>query len=338
MLDVRTEERFPSDDHLDEDWMGLVSADPAATIFHSSRFLRRWCRHLRGRCDLRLRFVHRDGDLIGVIPEVREHEGDRAVAHFAGGYHVTDYLGPVSRPADRSDVVDAWFDALSSEDDWDELAAGGLAEDAGWHDLIAKRATDAGYDVSGPTREDVCPVVDVSGGWDGYLERLSSKQRHEIRRKARRLSREASTVKLVTIDHQELHDEVDRFVALARTDEGEKGGFFEDEAKAAFFHSLVAEFGPERRFRMHRLDIDGKVAAYTVSFVFGDRWGLYNSAFERSFGHLSPGMVLVGEVIRIAAEHGCGTFDLLRGDEPYKYRFGAVDRPLQRVEIAKAGS
>lgn len=341
MLDVRTEERFPSDDRLDGAWMRLVSADPAATIFHTSRFLRRWCRHLRGRCDLRLRFVERDGELIGVVPEVREVEaaadGRRTVAHFAGGYHVTDYLGPVSRPEDRADVVDAWFAALAAEDDWDQLTAGGLAEDAGWHDLIAARAEAAGFTVTGPTREDVCPVIDVSGGWDGYLDRLTSKQRHEIRRKARRLSREASTVKLVNADPEELHGEVDRFIELAATAEGEKGRFFDDE-KAAFFHSLAAEFGPDRRFRIHRLDIDGGVAAYVVSLVFGDRWGLYNSAFERSLGHLSPGMVLVGEVIRIAAEHGCCTFDLLRGDEPYKYRFGAVDRPIQRVVIARGGS
>lgn len=338
VLDVRTEDRFPTDERLDRAWMDLVAEDPAASIFHTSTFLRRWCRHLRGRCDLRLRFVHRDGGLIGVVPEVRENEGGpagpRTVAHFAGGYHVTDYLGPVSRPEDRAEVIDAWFDALEREADWDELLAGGLAEDAGWHDLIADRARAGGLDVTGPKLEDVCPVVDTSGGWGAYLGRITGKQRHEIRRKARRLIREVDDVELHEVHRPEMHEEIDRFIAMARDSQGDKGSFFEAESMQAFFHSLVAEFGNDGTLRLHRLQIDGSASAYTVSLCHGGRWGLYNSAFDRRLGRLSPGMVLVGELIRIAAQEGYEVFDLLRGDEPYKYRFSAVDRPIHRLVVA----
>jgi CelD/BcsL family acetyltransferase involved in cellulose biosynthesis len=37
------------------------------------------------------------------------------------------------------------------------------------------------------------------------------------------------------------------------------------------------------------------------------------------------GSVLTYQAIRLAAEAGARTLDLLRGTEPYKYRFGAVD-------------
>lgn len=340
VLDVRTEDRFPTDEGVDRAWMDLVAADPAASIFHTSHFLRRWCRHLRGRCDLRLRLVHRDGELIGVVPEVRENEGGptgpRTVAHFAGGHHVTDYLGPVSRPDDRADVVDAWFGALENERDWDELNAGGLPEDAGWHELIAERARAGGLEVTGPKQEGVCPVVDTSDGWDAYLERITGKQRHEIRRKARKLVREADSVQLVDVERADMHDELDRFIGMARGGDGEKASFFESEAMRSFFHSLVAEFGGDRTFRLHRLDVDGSPAAYTVSLCHDGRWGLYNSAFDREIGNLSPGMVLVGEVLRLAAQEGFDVLDLLRGDEDYKYRFGAVDRPVQRLKVLGA--
>ena len=33
-------------------------------------------------------------------------------------------------------------------------------------------------------------------------------------------------------------------------------------------------------------------------------------------------------MLEVAADEGCTTFDLLRGDEAYKYRFGSVDREL----------
>ena len=54
-------------------------------------------------------------------------------------------------------------------------------------------------------------------------------------------------------------------------------------------------------------------------------WG-YNSAVNRDFLELSPGWVLLAHQIRWACEHGRTELDFMRGDEAYKYRFGAVDR------------
>jgi CelD/BcsL family acetyltransferase involved in cellulose biosynthesis len=74
----------------------------------------------------------------------------------------------------------------------------------------------------------------------------------------------------------------------------------------------------------------------TVSLVHSGEWGLYNSAFDPTLRMLAPGMVLVGNLIEIAAAEGNTVFDLLRGDEPYKYRFGATDRTLRRYTIERA--
>ncbi|HEX2029346.1 MAG TPA: GNAT family N-acetyltransferase [Nitriliruptorales bacterium] len=340
MPDVQTEQRFP-DGALTDDWLDLVALDPAASVFHSARFLRLWSHHLRGDRELRLRFV-RDGEvLLGVVPEVRDRTPDgRRMIQFAGGEHVTDYLGPISRPQHRDLVAGAWIDTLASEDDWDELIAGGLAEDAGWHQPLIAHASRARLEVCGDDVEDVCPRIDLSGGWDAYLQRLSGKHRHEIRRKARKLAREGGVVKLIAVDPEDLDDALTIFLELNRRLEDDKGRFFVADRMEDFFRALTYEFGPDRTLRMHRLDIDGAPAAVTVSLVgdgVGDKeWGLYNSAFERGYGALAPGVVLVGEVIRIAADEGYAGFDLLRGDEPYKYRFGARDRPLRRVTVVPA--
>jgi CelD/BcsL family acetyltransferase involved in cellulose biosynthesis len=43
----------------------------------------------------------------------------------------------------------------------------------------------------------------------------------------------------------------------------------------------------------------------------------------------------VWELFGRAAPEGLTTFDLLRGDEPYKYRFGAVDRTLHTLSLVR---
>lgn len=332
---LQTEEQFP-DDPLAEAWERVVTRDPAATVFQEARFLRVWCRHLRGQCDLRLRFLLDGEDLVGVVPEVRVVRDGMRIARFAGGLHVTDYLGPVSLPEAREQVVSAWLDALASEEAWDRLVASGLAEDAGWAGLIAAGARERGWSVDGPERLDVCPRIDLRGGWDAYLARLDAKQRHEIRRKARKLARQTGSVALVAVPDTEIEQATEEFIAMHRTSPGEKGRFFEDHDNEDFFRALAKEFGPDDTLRIHRLDLDGQPAAMTVSLVDREEWGVYNSAFDREWSELAPGMVLVGELIRVAAEEGLEVLDLLRGDEAYKYRFGATGRVIERVRITRS--
>jgi CelD/BcsL family acetyltransferase involved in cellulose biosynthesis len=45
-------------------------------------------------------------------------------------------------------------------------------------------------------------------------------------------------------------------------------------------------------------------------------------------------MVLVGSLIEEAIEEGKHTFDFLRGNEPYKKRFGPVPRPVHEIVLA----
>ncbi|MGH3441720.1 MAG: GNAT family N-acetyltransferase [Nitriliruptorales bacterium] len=332
---LRTEERFP-DGPLAEAWDRLVREDPAGTVFQEARFLRAWCRHLRGRCDLRLRFLLDGDEVVGVVPEVRVVRDGVRIARFAGGLHVTDYLGPVSLPEARERIISRWLDALREEDDWDRLVVAGVVEDAGWAGLIADGARARGWAVDGPERLDVCPRIDLRGGWDAYLGRLDAKQRHEIRRKARKLAREAGSVALVDVPVAELEPALEDFIAMHRTSPGEKGRFFADRDVEDFFRALAKELGHDATMRIHRLDLDGRPAAMTLSLVDHAEWAIYNSAFDQEWSGLAPGMVLVGEVIRSAADEGLEVLDLLRGDEPYKYRFGARDRVVQRARATRS--
>jgi hypothetical protein len=61
---------------------------------------------------------------------------------------------------------------------------------------------------------------------------------------------------------------------------------------------------------------------------------VYNSGYDPGYAHVSAGMVLVGMMIEDAARLGLTVFDFLRGNEAYKYRFGATDTPIWRVIAA----
>jgi CelD/BcsL family acetyltransferase involved in cellulose biosynthesis len=66
-----------------------------------------------------------------------------------------------------------------------------------------------------------------------------------------------------------------------------------------------------------------------------DKLWIYNSGFNPSHYELSPGWVLMADLIRWAIDHGRTEVDFLRGDEEYKYRLGGVDRHIVRLTIER---
>ena|SRR5438105_11909593 len=64
---------------------------------------------------------------------------------------------------------------------------------------------------------------------------------------------------------------------------------------------------------------------------------LYLSGFDPALARFSLGTLLVGHAIEEAVREGAEEFDFLRGQEDYKYRWGAKDRLVyrRRFQISK---
>jgi CelD/BcsL family acetyltransferase involved in cellulose biosynthesis len=334
-------------------WDALAALDPAATLFQRARWLARWDEVLAGPRALRLRTFH-DGDrLVGILAETRELQrlpsGPQELLRMAGGDEVTDYLGPVSLPTHRAAVARAYAATLVEERGWDEVVLTGLAEDTGWPASIAVAAREAGLRVSHDDVEDVCPRVDLAGGRDAYLSRLPGRMRQEMTRKARKLARDVGEYEVHTYAPDETATGIEDFLAQVVLPEDEKSTFFRRPEMQQWFRTLAEEYAADGTLRVHRLDVGGLPAAMTVSLVdvaLDDpgagrvddaprTWGLYNSSFDPTLAALSPGVVLVWELIGQAADDGFEVFDLLRGDEAYKYRFGAVDRAVRTLTLMR---
>jgi CelD/BcsL family acetyltransferase involved in cellulose biosynthesis len=314
-------------------WAELVEADPAGTFFHTPAYLKLYWEEFGDTPEsLLLAFAEEDdGTQVGAVAFERIGETLR----FLGGTEVTDYMGPVGL-SDRQDAMakELWT-ALLAREDWGEADLRGLPEDRSWLGLLRDAAAAADLSVEETDDQNgVAPFLPLPASWDEYLAGLSSKQRHEIKRKARKLAEEAGPFRIVTADGDTLIPLLDRFVELHHSSEGPKGVFLVPGMEI-FFRRLGEEFSADGVFRLTFIEVGGELAAGTIGFVWGGTSYLYNSAFDRSWGTLAPGMVLVAEDIRLAIEEGCTGFDLLKGDYAYKYRFGSVPRAVKRLVVTR---
>lgn len=335
MAELVTHQGVPQDADTRARWHAVLEADPLGTFFHTPEYLEVWGDVLGRRANLRVHEVLVDGEPVGFVPVALQREGSPTgpleVVRFMGGSEVTDYPGPVSLPEHRAVVVATYLDRLVQDADWDEFVAGGLVVGSGWDELWPQHAAERGLTTLGAAPDDVCPRIDLTGGFGAYLERLPGKLRHELRRKARKLARDAGDLQLVEVGPQGMEEALTRFFAFNTESGDDKGRFFASGEMQTWFRALADRLGGGGAFRLHELHVGGMPAAACVSLVHGNEWGLYNSAFDETLAMLAPGMVIIGELLEVAAAEGCTAFDLLRGDEAYKYRFGAEDRELLTV-------
>jgi CelD/BcsL family acetyltransferase involved in cellulose biosynthesis len=170
---------------------------------------------------------------------------------------------------------------------------------------------------------------------DDYLATLGKKERHEIRRKVRRA--EAAGEVLLTASPDPLAD-LPAFIDLHQKRWGAEGLFPDTEGGAqsrVFFRRLFELLGADGPLRLAFLTVGGRRIAACVSFETDDAVLYYNAGVDPDARELSPGVVMVERLVRRALERGARRLDFLRGDEPYKYEWGAVNETIQRLLVRR---
>jgi CelD/BcsL family acetyltransferase involved in cellulose biosynthesis len=289
-------------------------------------WMRAWQEIFAPGASLWIRSFQQGGELIG-IAALRVEE---RTARLIGDAEVCDHLDLVCTADRREDFCIALLDHLKGNG-IERLELNPLRPDSAVMRALVPAARAGGYPVS-VAEEDVLFELDLPDSWEDYLQTLSGKQRHEVRRKLRRLETRAA-VRFRLEQAAAVHAAVDDFLVLFRQNRRDKAAFMDDRM-AAYFRSL-AEYVPGTRIGF--LDVDGGPAAAVWCCDHGGTRYLYNSGYDANLGHLSVGILCKLLSIRDAIAAGLRTYDFLKGDEAYKRQLGGKPVPIYRCRINLAG-
>ena len=276
-----------------------------------------------------------DVDLTPVAPSAK-------AIFFGASYHA-DYATILADPDDLPAVTDAVARYLDGPDcgDWDvvdlrRLRCGDPAG-AALSTALGRVEVERGWTLN-IEREDVCPVVTfpVGADLDAYLATLGKKERHEIRRKVRRAE---AFGEIQLDDSPRPLDELEAFIDLHQKRWGDDGLFPATpggDQSRILFRRLFELFGPDGALRLTFLSVGGRRIAAGIHFETADEILYYNAGVDPEARDLSPGVLMVHAYVQRALARGIRRMDFLRGDEPYKYEWGAVDEPIQRVLVRRS--
>jgi CelD/BcsL family acetyltransferase involved in cellulose biosynthesis len=324
---------------LKPEWNNLLHRGCCDTLFLTWEWQSMWWKHL-GEGDLVLLGFRAmdDGRLAGIAPLFFAcDEDDRTVVRVIGCRDVSDYLDLIIERGQEDAVYGALLDYLEGDAPaWDLVDLCNIPQDSVTYVRLRELADARGYQTLVEI-EDVCPIISLPATWDEYLLMLSKKQRHEVRRKLRKADLEADTRFFIVGPDHDLRAEMQAFVDLHQKSTPEKDQFMDPQMQG-FFFDVALELQEQGWLQLAFVEMDGERAAALLNFDYGGDILVYNSGYDPArFRQLSPGIIVTARSIEQAIALGRGKFDFLRGDEVYKYRFGAQDTEVRRLLIAKPG-
>jgi CelD/BcsL family acetyltransferase involved in cellulose biosynthesis len=363
-------ERRPFDSIDRETWDTLAARNPWATPFARWAFHRAWWDAYGGSAHDQTTVVLDGQDVVAIVPLMHRHEveptdserqttmrhaGDlltpvepHAKAVFFGASYHADYATVLAAPADLDAVAEALAEHLAAgapideahPEPWDvvdlrRLRCGDPAAEA-LAAAFGRREMREGWTLN-VEREDVSPVATLpeNGTFDDFLGTLGKKARHEIRRKLRR-AEAAGEVALE--DAPDPLSELDAFIDLHQRRWGEQGLFKPGpggDASRVFIRRLFELLGAEGVIRLAFLSVGDRRIAAGIHLETPDSYLYYNAGVDPDARDLSPGVVMVAKYVERAIAAGKRRLDFLRGNESYKYEWGAVDEPIQRLLVRR---
>jgi CelD/BcsL family acetyltransferase involved in cellulose biosynthesis len=179
----------------------------------------------------------------------------------------------------------------------------------------------------------ICPLLNLPDDWDGYLSALSANTRQKIRRFLRMVEND-NKFRITHAQADTLERDVDTLLKFWSARWGLRKG---DRLNAMLASS---------RTILHRCFDNGclflpilwhEEAALAALAIYVDRCKasllFFMGGRDESVQSPPPGLILHAHSIRYAIANGFSSYDFLRGNEAYKYSFGAEERRIHCLVI-----
>jgi CelD/BcsL family acetyltransferase involved in cellulose biosynthesis len=326
-------------ERLRPEWTELLASSAANCLFLTWEWLFTWWQHLSGDRRLCVITVRSGGKLIAIAPFGRS---TRRVANllplqsleFLGSGTVgSDYLDIIVRRGSEAEALGALATYLA-----ETAVVLDLARIDAKSSVVSKLAAALTKNGWRKVRREagVCPVIPLAGHtWESYLSTLGADHRYNFQRRLRQANRNFTMRFEQARTPAECGEALDRLIALHNQRwQGHGGSDAFDGVDIVRFHHAMTRLALERNWlRLFLLSFDGVPTAALYGFLYGRTFYFYQSGYDPRYRKHSAGLLAMGLAIKSAIDEGAAHYDLLHGDESYKFHWTKDVRELQHLEL-----
>lgn len=326
-------------ERLRPEWTRLLHASAADGLFLTWEWLFTWWQHLAGDRRLFILTVRSGGELIAIAPFAQAAPRVASLLplpslQFLGtGTVGSDYLDIIVRRGCEKQAIELLEKYLVDQGIVLELAQ--LHSQRSQAAALAGLLTERGWSRLGRP-SGVCPFIDLKGHtWDSYLATLGSEHRYNFNRRFKQANRNFNCQFELARTPEECRDALGRLIALHNLRwQGHGGSDAFDSAPVVQFHHAMTRLALDRQWlRLFVLRLDAVPVAALYGFLYQRVFYFYQSGYDPGYRKHSVGLLTMGLAIKSAIEEGAEQFDMLHGDESYKFHWAKEVRELEHLEL-----
>lgn len=315
-------------DTIYEEWIGLLPNSVTNNIFVTPWWQKTWWDAFGNDSELIILAVRDSNRLLGIAPM----QIKKGALSFIGDTNLFDYHDFLVLRDFCDYFYQALFDSVMGFE-WEVMCLTSLPDDSPTLQQIPRLSKSNSLHVK-VSEEDKAPLVNLPSSWEEYLAGLKKRNRHELRRKFRRLEKYNGIREYVYDTHDLVPDGMNDFFRLMRLSRSSKEEFLTVENEQ-FFSAIANKLTSLGFFKLHFLEVDNKRVASCICFDYGGAYLLYNSGYDPNYSSLSVGLINKATAVREAITRGKRRFEFLRGSERYKYDLGGEDKLLYEITVRR---
>ncbi len=320
---------------LAEEWNAFLNVSGQDLVFLTHEWFSSWWEHLSGNNNLEVLLFKDDQDhMIGIAPLMTDGRSLR----FMASHEVTDYCDFIFLQDKKEEFYKSLLRYFRENYlDQTHMEFINIRSSSPTCVLVPEMASKYGFSHS--LREtEVTPVLSIPSTYKDYINGLKRKNRHELRRKLRRIEGlDGIKIKKIT-ETRHLLPAIEGFISLHQKSGPEKLAFWTTEGMPDFFRKVVHRFSEKGWVEMDVLFFEDSIISALLSFLYGNEVLFYNVAYDLEYASFSPGFYLFHSSIVEAISRGKSHVDFLRGREKYKYDFGAKECKIYSLILKRGES
>jgi len=326
---------FEGLEELKDLWNELLFSSEQNCIFLTHEWISSWWKCFSEDNSLEiLIFKDEEGSLTGIAPFLIKNK----TLSFIASQEVSDYCDVITHKERKREFYENLLGYLKTNySDVAKIELMNLKASSPALSILPSLAPEYGYS-SFCTEAEVAPLLKLLSSYEDYMKGLSKKNRHELRRKLKRIeSLEGVKITKVT-DTRELQSSLETFIALHKEGSPSKERFWRKKGMSDFFQEVVYRFSLQKWVELNLLFHEDRIMAALLNFSYADTIYFYNVAFNKDYARYSPGLFLFNHCIKQAISERKRKVDFLRGREKYKYYFRAEDSKIFRLILTQGMS
>jgi len=310
-------------------WNSLLEKSGTNYIFLTFEWILCWWQHFGKRRELHVLTVWDDETLIGIAPfMIRSNKLLKYVEFIGRGtadYH--DFILVKDRTK-CMDIIFSYF--MQNGNIWDIIDIMLIRDDS--PNLVPLYEVLQKYSIRFISNNCYqCPCIYLPQSWDLYEKTLSKNLVNDTRRCLRRL-KDLGPYEIIHSGTNDVLDSffdqhINRWKALGISSK------FSNKVYRKFYSNL-ATIGKERGwFSLSCLVSNGRPISFIYGFIYSGIYSYLFSSYDLSYKYVSPGKILLQDLLLNCIKNRVYIFDFGGGTESYKFQYSNFNRETRDVMV-----